>query len=81
MPSRPARPPVLATGLVVAGVLIAGLVTGLAVDALLSTRPIGVLLCGVVAAQVAALLVYRVFVASLREIGEHKSDRADAEQA
>jgi F0F1-type ATP synthase assembly protein I len=78
MPTRPARPPTLATGLVVAGILIFGLVTGLAIDALLSTRPIGILLFPLASAQVAALVVYRVFVAGLRGI-DH--DKAQAEQS
>jgi len=80
-PQRPARPPSLATGLVVAGILIAGLVTGLLVDALLSTRPIGILLFPLVAAQVAALVVYRVFVAGINRIGHDKGGTMESQDA
>ena len=80
-PQRPARPPSFATGLVVAGILIAGLVTGLLVDTLLSTRPIGILLFPLAAVQVAALVVYRVFVAGLNEIGHDKAGTMESQDA
>ena len=81
MPTRPARTPTLATGLVVAGILIFGLVTGLAVDALFSIRPIGILLFPLAAAQIAALVVYRVFVAGLRGIGHDKDETGQSQDA
>jgi F0F1-type ATP synthase assembly protein I len=71
----------MATGLFVAGILIFGLVTGLAVDALLSTRPVGILLFPLASAQVAALVVYRVFVAGLREIGHDKEETSHSQDA
>lgn len=80
-PQRPARPPSLATGLVVAGILVAGLVTGLLVDALLSTRPLGILLFPLAAAQVAALVVYRVFVASLGGIAHDREGTKESPDA
>jgi hypothetical protein len=51
----------------------------LAVDALLSTRPIGLLLFPVAAVQVAALVVYRVYVAGLRQIS-HDIEQAEQSQ-
>jgi F0F1-type ATP synthase assembly protein I len=79
MPTRPVRPSSWTTGLVVAGILIFGLVTGLALDALLSTGPIGLLLFPLAAGQVAALVVYRVYVAGLRQIS-HDSEQSERSQ-
>lgn len=76
---RPDRPSSWTMALVVAGILIAGLVAGLAVDTLLSTRPIGLLLFPLAAVQIAALVVYRAYVVGLRKI-IHESDQAEQSQ-
>lgn len=64
------RPATIKLGLLVAAVLLIGLVAGLALDDRLKTRPLATLLCSLVAAHVAVLLVYRRVAASLHAIGE-----------
>lgn len=64
------RPATIKLGLLVAAVLLIGLVAGLVIDDRYETRPLATLLCSLVAAHVAVLLVYRRVVAALRSISE-----------
>jgi F0F1-type ATP synthase assembly protein I len=64
------RPATIKLGLLVAAVLLIGLVAGLVIDDRYETRPLATLLCSLVAAHVAVLLVYRRVVAALRAISD-----------
>lgn len=61
-------------GFLVGLVLVVGLSVGLAADAVLDSRPIVMLVSGVLAAQVAMVLVYRDIVASFRSIGDDSGE-------
>ena len=64
---------------VVAVVLVAGLIIGIAADTALGTRPVATLVFGVVAAQVAMLAVYRNIVATLRGISDDSGEGEETE--
>lgn len=68
-------------GLVVFGILAIGLVVGVFLDSRLETRPIATVLCAVFAAQLAVLVVYREFVAWLRQIADHAAQPNESEPA
>jgi F0F1-type ATP synthase assembly protein I len=65
----------------VAAVLVAGLIIGIAADITLGTRPVATLVFGVLAAQLAMLAVYRHIVASLRGIRQDSPEGAETEQS
>ena len=65
----------------VAAVLVAGLIIGVAADTALGTRPVATLVFGVLAAQTAMLAVYRHIVASLRGIGDDSCEGEETEQS
>jgi F0F1-type ATP synthase assembly protein I len=64
---------------VVAVVLVAGLIIGIAADTALGTRPVATLVFGVAAAQVAMLAVYRNIVATLRGISDDSGEGEETE--
>ncbi|HEV8638164.1 MAG TPA: hypothetical protein VG370_28460 [Chloroflexota bacterium] len=63
----------------VAAVLVAGLITGIAADAALGTRPVATLVFGVLSAQLAMLAVYRNMLASLRGITDDSGEGDETE--
>ncbi|HEY3082893.1 MAG TPA: AtpZ/AtpI family protein [Chloroflexota bacterium] len=65
----------------VAAVLVAGLIIGIAADITFGTRPVATLVFGVLAAQLAMLAVYRNIVASLRGISDDSAEGEETEQS
>ena len=68
--SRQWRPATIVLAVFVAIVLLGGLGAGLALDDRLGTRPIATLVCSLMAAHIAVIVVYRRVSTALRDIAE-----------
>jgi F0F1-type ATP synthase assembly protein I len=79
--TRRDRPAWRGLATVVAAVLVAGLILGVAADLALGTGPVATLVAAVLAAQLAMLAVYRNIVAALRGIKEDSDEGEATEQS
>jgi F0F1-type ATP synthase assembly protein I len=79
--TRHDRPAWRGLATLVAAVLVAGLILGVAADLVLGTRPVATLVAAVLAAQLAMLAVYRNIVASLRGIEDDSGEGEATEQS